>query len=356
MEDSSTGVRRAPAAALAALICLALLALGAAASPAAAAEAAYAPLDRPGPELVVDKQKLRDSLTCSEGVRDAEVEPVLLTPATGVDSEHNFSWNYERLFDQEGIPWCASDQFGKRSTNNTDIQVRGEYVTYAIRRMARMAGRKIAVMGHSQGGMVMRWPLRFWPDTRKLVEDVIGMAGTNHGTTLADGCSAESPCTAASGQQAASSNFTEALNSGAETFKPVSYTEIYTTLDEVVTPQPAASSVAGPAKITNVAIQDVCPADPNEHLGIGTVSPTAAALALDALTHPGPADPERIPATVCAQPFQAGINPATFAADVAAAAAQLETSTAPERPQEPRLRCYVFADVHGCRQERFGDK
>ncbi len=242
----------------------------------------------PGPKLTVDRGKLKDSLSCSDGVRNAKVEPVLLTPATGVDSEHNFSWNYERLFDQEGIPWCASDQYGKRSTNNTDIQVRGEYVTYAIRKMSRMAGRKIAVMGHSQGGMVMRWPLRFWPDTRKRVDDVIGMAGTNHGTTMADGCDAANPCTAANAQQAASSNFIAALNSGAETFKPISYTEINSKIDEVVTPQPAASSVGGPAAITNVSIQDVCPNDPNEHLGIGTVSATAAALALDALRHPAP--------------------------------------------------------------------
>ncbi len=274
---------------------------------------------------------------------------MLLTPATGVDSEHNFSWNYERLFDQQGIPWCASDQFGKRSTNNTNIEVRGDYVTYGIRKMSRMAGRKIAVMGHSQGGMVMRWPLRFWPDTRKLVDDVIGMAGTNHGTIEANNCATQA-CTAANAQQAATSNFIAALNSRAETFKGISYTELYSNIDEVVTPQPQASSVSGPGDIANISIQSVCPDDPDEHLGIGTISPTAAALALDALTHRGPADPGRIDLTVCAQKLQPGINPSTFAADVAAAAAQLETSSAPERMGEPRLRCYVFKDVRGCRQ------
>jgi triacylglycerol esterase/lipase EstA (alpha/beta hydrolase family) len=336
-----------------ALVCAVALLVLAAAPSASAGDPAWSPLKRPGPELRVDKEKLRASLTCSEGVRDAEVQPVLLTPATGVDSKNNFSWNYERLFDQEGIPWCASDQFGRRSTNNTNIQVRGEYVVYAIRKMAKMAGRKIAVMGHSQGGMVMRWPLRFWPDTRELVEDVIGMAGTNRGTTQADGCDPD-PCTAANHQQAASSNFIAALNSRAETFAGISYTEIYTPIDEVVTPQPHASIVAGPGDITNVSITDVCPNDPNEHLGIGTVSPTAAALALDALQHPGPADPERIDPAVCAQQFQPGINPATFLADVAAAAAQLQTSTAPETPTEPRLRCYVYKDLKTCRKARFG--
>jgi phage FluMu protein gp41 len=32
--------------------------------------------------------------------------------------------------------------------------------------MYAMARRQIAIIGHSQGGMSMRWPLRFWPDTR----------------------------------------------------------------------------------------------------------------------------------------------------------------------------------------------
>jgi triacylglycerol esterase/lipase EstA (alpha/beta hydrolase family) len=325
------------------------------AAPAAgAAEPDWAPLNRPGPELTVDKSKLRASLECTPDVRNAEVEPVLLTPATGVDSEHNFAWNYERLFAAEGIPYCTSDQFGKRSTNNTNIQVRGEYVVYAIRKMSKLAGRKIAVMGHSQGGMIMRWPLRFWPDTRKLVDDVIGMAASNHGTTLADNCDPD-PCTAADAQQAASSNFIAALNSRAETFRGISYTEIISRIDEIVVPA-TGGFVDGPGDITNVAIQDVCPTDPNEHLGIGTISPTAAALALDALRHPGPADPARIDLTVCAQVFQPGVNPATAASDIADAANQLLSSTAPERPAEPRLRCYVYRDIRGCRKERFGDR
>ena len=69
-----------------------------------------------------------------------------------------------------------------------DIQVAAEYLVHAIRRMHRLSGRRIAVMGHSQGGMSMRWALRFWPDTRPMVDDVIGFAGSNHGTTGGGGC------------------------------------------------------------------------------------------------------------------------------------------------------------------------
>jgi triacylglycerol esterase/lipase EstA (alpha/beta hydrolase family) len=187
-----------------------------------------------------------------------------------------------------------------------------------------------------------------------MVDDVIGMAGTNHGTTQADRtCGNGQECTAANWQQASKSNFIEALNSRAQTFKGISYTEIYTLNDEVVTPQPGASNVAGPGKITNVATQDVCPNDTQEHLGIGTFSATAAALALDALRHSGPARPNRIDkVSTCTKRFQDGIDEATFGADVAAALQQLETSGGPEFAQEPRLRCYVFKDAKACRKSR----
>ena len=263
---------RIPASALLAATLLALAALLATAT-TAAASSPYARLSDKGPPLRVDRQKLRASLTCSGGIRDAGRAPVLLVPATSVNSDQNFSWNYEPLLNQNGIPWCASDQPGVRNSNLTDIQVRGQYLTYAIRRMHRMAGRPISIIGHSQGGMAMRWSLRFWPDTRRKVDDVIGFAGTNHGTTQAADCTTD--CSPAGAQQSSDSNFIAALNSRAETFAPISYTEVYTSLDETVTPQPQASSVSGPGRITNVGIQQVCPDATAEHLQVGTVDPSA---------------------------------------------------------------------------------
>ena len=164
----------------------------------------------PGPKLSkhVKPKLLKASVTCSQGIRNAKKEPVLLFPATGVDSQHNFSWNYEPLYDDLGIPWCASDQPGDLSTNHgRRLIIRSYYVAYAIRHVHKLAGRKIAVQGHSQGGMIMRIGLRWWPDTRKMVDDVIGMAGTNHGTDHA-AASCQPGCTPAAGQQASNSNFT----------------------------------------------------------------------------------------------------------------------------------------------------
>ncbi len=332
---------------LGALFLLAVLALLTAGP--AAAKSPYAPLDRPGPKLEVSRGKLRASLSCSAGVKSADRAPVLLVPATGVNSDQNFSWNYEKLFDQQGIPYCDSDQQGFRNSNQTDIQRRGQYLTYAIRRMHRMAGRRIAIVGHSQGGMAMRWPLRFWPDTRAMVDDVIGFAGTNHGTDEAKDCTND--CSPAAAQQSSDSNFIRALNSRTETFSGISYTEVATERDQTVTPQPYASSVSGPGRITNVFVQEVCPNSTAEHLQVGTVDPAAAALALDALDHGGPAKPDRISPLVCAQPFQPGVDPITAPAEIAAALKSLFVDGGPTHA-EPRLRCYVFRTLHQCRKQR----
>jgi len=311
------------------------------AAPAVAQARPFAPLDAPPPKLQVDRGLLRASLDCTAGVRDAARTPVLLVPATGVNSDQNFSWNYERLFRARGIPYCTSDQQGDRNTNQLDIQVRGDYLTYAIRRMHRMAGRQISILGHSQGGMAMRWPLRFWPGTRRMVDDVIGFAGTNNGTTQANDCRGTSECSPAGAQQAANSDFTRALNSRAQTFAGISYTEVYTKLDETVTPPREAASVAGPGDITNVAIQEICPLATSEHLMVGTIDPAGAALALDALAHDGPADPARIDPLVCLQPVQPGVDPISGTPQVLAALNNLFIEGGPSGP-EPRLRCYVF--------------
>ena len=61
---------------------------------AAIAATKYAPINRPGPKLEVPRADLKASLVCTDGVRNASRQPVLLLPATAVDSEHNFSSNY----------------------------------------------------------------------------------------------------------------------------------------------------------------------------------------------------------------------------------------------------------------------
>jgi hypothetical protein len=65
-----------------------------------------------------------------------------------------------------------------------DIQIAREYLVHTIRTMHGMAGRRIAVLGHSQA-CPCAGPWRFWPDTRTMLDDIIGMAPPNQGTTAA---------------------------------------------------------------------------------------------------------------------------------------------------------------------------
>ena len=332
----------------AALLCLLVTALIA----PAAAQAAYAPLERPGPALEVQAAAVDAATKCSPGIANATRAPVLLSPGTGATADENFSWNYERSLTARGIPWCGITMPGHAQS---DIQVSAEYLVHAIRRIHRLSGRRVAVMGHSQGGMSMRWALRFWPDTRTMVDDVIGFAGSNHGTDSGGGCA--NGCTPAGWQQGARANFIAALNSRAETHAGISYTEVYTHRDEVVTPNAddsGSSSVrGGGGRITNVATQDICPANTSEHFIVGTTDPVAYALAMDALDHDGPASEGRIDRAACTQVFAPGVDPTyldtyrqivSVVPGVAADVSPVNTIGVPVVRQEPALRCYAFSE------------
>jgi hypothetical protein len=313
--------------------------------PSGAGAITYAPVDQPGPPLSVPQADLDAALECSGGLAGASRAPVLLVPGTAYNPKSDFSWTWEPALSKLGIPWCVvalpGDGMG-------DIQTAGEYVVNAIRTMYTGAGRRISVIGHSQGGMVPRWAFRFWPDTRGMVDDLIGMSPSNHGTLDADPVCIPG-CAPSVWQQRDVAEFIKALNSTQETFPGISYTDAYTHTDEIVVPNlndsGSSSLHGGGGQITNVAIQQICPLDLNEHLAIGTYDPVAYAIAVDALGHPGPADPARIPRSVCTRLLMPGVNPATFATDEASSVASVGASfgTYPHVPAEPPLRCYVTA-------------
>lgn len=306
----------------------------------------YAPVDRPGPPLTsVDPDILAKSLVCTPGVTDATRSPVLLLDGTWANTDMNFSWNYGRTFTARGIPWCALDVRIDRYSyyNSSDLQTRGEYVTAAIRQVHEMSGQKVSILGWSQGGMIARWSLRFWPDTRTMVDDVVGLAPDNHGSGLI----ALRCCAAASWQQFHTSNFITALNSGQETFPGISYTTIRSDFDEIVVPS-TSPVLTGPGSIANYRLQDRCPGHFAEHGQIGSFDAVGEAFVLDALTHPGPADISRIGGGVCFRLLMSGVRPLTFATDFAMMVTKLAVAFATSAPMlsEPPLRCYVRAE--GC--------
>ena len=67
-----------------------------------------------------------------------------------------------------------------------DIQVASEYVVHAVRTINARSGRKVDIVGHSQGGLEPRWALRWWPSLLSKVDDLVTLATPNHGTIVAD--------------------------------------------------------------------------------------------------------------------------------------------------------------------------
>jgi hypothetical protein len=281
---------------------------------------------------------------------------VLLVPGTTLNPKTDFSYGWEPALTKLGWSYCT---VGLPGNAMGDIQTAGEYVVYAIRTMHARYGRRIDIVGHSQGGMVPRWALRFWPDTRAMVDDLVGLSPSNHGTVDANGvCVA--PCAPSIWQQRKGARFLAALNSYQETFPGISYTDVYTLTDEVVVPNfgPAASSSlhGGGGAITNVPIQQVCPTDATEHIGIGIYDNTAYQLALDALSHPGPANPARVSRAACLDPLMPGVDPATFPTNYASTLASIATTLAtyPRVGAEPPLACYTTATCPAANRARSG--
>lgn len=314
------------------------------ATAAAADERGYAPPDRPGPPLSVPSEKLADALRCTPGVSQGKREPVLLVHGTFLTAESNFSWTYAPAFRAAGRPYCTLDLPDK---GLSDIQDSAEYVVNAIREMGRSAGRQVDIVGFSQGGMIGRWALRFWPETRAMVDDLIGIDPSNHGTLDSFAICAPG-CAPSVHQQRTGSNLMKALNSPQETFAGIDYTQIYTPLDEVVVPNldPVASSSlhTGDGEISNVSTMNVCPVHAAEHVSMGTFDPVAYQLVRDALEHAGPADAARIDRVVCTRLVHPGVDPAQVPGRMAGIGVSVAESLAlyPRVAAEPPLKPYVF--------------
>lgn len=353
---TSWAARRLVGAALA----LAVLGAGAvvdgAASGAAADDPAvhYAPVDRPGPALRVARADLRAAVTC-EGDFSNGKQPVLLVPGTAFTHESQFAWSWGPALTRADIPWCAVTP---PYNSVGDLTIAGEYDVFAIRHTFRKAGgRRIAIIGHSQGGMRPRWALRFWPDTRRMVADYVGVAPDSRGVSL--GAPALAPALASTTcsvtgcpqgvwQQVKGSQFMRAVNSRRETFRGIAYSVIYSEYDGLVAPADTPLRVADGVAYRRAAVQEVCPARVADHLTNGSVDAATWALVVDAITHPGPVDPGRVDAGVCSQPFLPGLDQAAALEGAALAPVQIATAiaTTPRENAEAELPCYVYAG--GC--------
>ena len=239
-----------------------------------------------------------------------------------------------------GIPLCDVN-FPDFTT--ADIQVSVQYLVYAIRREYKMAGRPIAIFGISQGGLLPRFALTYWPSLRKKVSDVLAAAGTQHGTTVGAGsCSATQPCPPAVWQQAAGSHLLTALNRQPfEAPGPTSWTTVRSATDETVQPQTGRHPTSALKGATNILIQAVCPGRTTTHIGTALDSVTFAAF-VDAVAHKGARRRSRgCPSDVCAHPYAPGLDETSTANLLNLAGGLVSGREVPAVPAEPAVRAYV---------------
>lgn len=250
------------------------------------------------PALETDQAKLDAGLVCTPFTHPDKA-PVLLVHGTFTTGYEQYDWTYLPLLDQRGFDVCAVT-YPDRGLG--DQQISAEYVVNALRRIYAKTGRKVAMIGHSQGASMPRWALRWWPSARNAVEDFVLQAGPNHGTSNAPALPvlpATTGMPAAFYQFTPGSNFTKAVNSVDETPGDISYTSIYTQFDELVQPASPIPTAAldwkqNNPKVSNILIQDVCPGRFVDHVTIGLTDRVSFELALDAISNPGPASIERL--------------------------------------------------------------
>ncbi|MFH0517190.1 esterase/lipase family protein [Streptomyces sp. M41] len=171
---------------------------------------------------------------------------------------------------------------------------------YVDKVLAATGAAEADLVGHSQGGMMPRYYLKFLGGADK-VNALVGIAPNNHGTTLGGLTNllpyfpgAEdllSTATPALAQQVVGSEFMAKLNAGGDTVPGVRYTVIATKYDEVVTPY-RSQFLNGPG-VKNVLIQDLCAIDLSEHAFIGLTDRIAFHEVANAL------DPARAKPTTC---------------------------------------------------------
>jgi triacylglycerol lipase len=205
----------------------------------------------------------------------------------GTLGDMTVSWNLiSPRLKQAGYCVFALD-YGHRGTDPIEGSA-AELRAFVDRVLTATGAPKVSLVGHSQGGMMPRYYLKFLGGAGK-VDDLVGLSPSNHGTDnpgalVLAGVGVCDSC----GQQATGSAFLTNLNAGDETPGPVSYTVVQTRYDEVVIPYTSAF-LAGP-KTTNVLLQARCPLDVSEHLGI-IYDAVALRWILNALGRSGPADP-----------------------------------------------------------------
>jgi triacylglycerol esterase/lipase EstA (alpha/beta hydrolase family) len=210
----------------------------------------------------------------------AHPRPVILVHGTFEDMANNWQALSPLLFDNGYCVFAfnygsfdGSGALGVYGTGPIEGSA-AQLGTFVNRVLAATGTRQVDLVGHSQGGMMPRYYMKFDGGASK-VHTLVGLAPSNHGTTLDGlftlasafpGSNATLADCPACAEQEAGSPFIAKLNTPRETLPGVQYTVIESRNDEVVTPYQSAF-LTGP-EVTNITLQNQCALDQGEHLSM----------------------------------------------------------------------------------------
>jgi triacylglycerol lipase len=222
----------------------------------------------------------------------AHPEPVVLVHGTFEGAADNWATFSPKL---KSAGYCVfALEYGDRGTGDIAASA-GQLKRFVDAVLGATGARKVSLVGHSQGGMMPRYYIKFLGGAG-VVDDLVGLSPSNHGTTNPGAFVTGATFCEACAQQMAGSAFLAQLNAGDETPGSVSYTVLETKYDEVVTPYWSEFLAPGP-RTANILLQDACPAEVIDHHEMPNDA-LAFRWTLQALGQPGPADPSRPPSCV----------------------------------------------------------
>lgn len=250
----------------------------------------------------VPEAALRAAIYIPPGFTYGRKTPVLFVPGTATYGGTNFANNLRKLL--TGQSFADPVWVNVPDAMLADAQVNSEYIAYAINYVSAVSQtKKMAVISWSQGGLDTQWVLKYWPSTRKIVQDFLPVSPDFAGTTLANVLCLSTnsklgvlPCDPSAIQQEHTSKYVNRLRQDGGDKALVPTTTFYSGFfDEIVEPQQgnAASAFLKPGDgipVSNNEVQAVCANQPGGsfygHAGV-LFNPLTYALIVDALTHPG---------------------------------------------------------------------
>lgn len=191
----------------------------------------------------------------------------------------------------------GADQFGGMDKMETSA---GQLRALVNKVRAATGAGQVDILGHSQGTLMPTYYLKFLGGA-PYVHSYVSLAPLWHGTSLGAPAqlsqtmsvfgpqSTDTPVCAACSQMSAGSAFLQKVRSGGVAVRGISYTNIVTKYDELVSPYTSGIETG----MRNIVVQSSCATDYTEHFEIAA-DPVAAGYVLNALD---PAHPRPVPCT-----------------------------------------------------------